>query len=89
MNICDGDIDNCWEAGMDLCDSEGDSCFGVMINAGWMQAFSGVKICLSNVMADKGDWLTRMKIPSEGKMFEHTTTSREYCNYGDEDFFKG
>merc|ERR1711963_1057002 len=66
MNICDGDIHSCWEAGMDLCDSEGDSCFGVMINAGWMQTFNGVKTCLSNVMVDKGDWLTRMKIPSEG-----------------------
>jgi len=64
MNICDGDIDSCWEAGMDLCDSEGDSCFGVMINAGWTQAFRGVKICLSDRMADKGDWNTRMKISS-------------------------
>ena len=55
---------------MDLCDSEGDSCFGVMINPGWTQAFNGVRFCLSNVMADKGDWDTRMK---EGKMFEHGT----------------
>merc|ERR1719510_822535 len=55
---------------MDLCDSEGASCFGVMINAGWTQAFSGVKICLSNVMADKGDWLTRMKISSAVEVCE-------------------
>merc|ERR1719336_2310845 len=64
---------------MDLCDSEGASCFGVMINAGWTQAFSGVKICLSNVMADKGDWLTRMKKPSEAAEFSHVN-SAQWCS---------
>lgn len=63
-DICDGGLYSCWEAGMNLCDSEGASCFGVMLHNGWTQASRGVKLCLSNVMVDKGDWLTRMKISS-------------------------
>merc|ERR1719210_3130829 len=81
MNICDGDIDSCWEAGMDLCDSAGDSCFGVMINAGWTQAFRGVRICLSDVMVDKGDWLTRMKISSAVEAADYeTVNTAQWCS---------
>jgi len=74
--ICNGNGYDCLKAGMELCDSAGDACFGVMIHPGWWtEKFKAVKLCTSARMSKKDDWLTRMK-PVESDLEGMTLSDR-------------
>lgn len=62
MNVCDGNLERCYLKGLELCDQQGDSCFGVMVHRGWTAGNRGFVLCKSKKLAPKHDgWLTKMK----------------------------
>jgi len=64
-SVVKNNYEPCWKAGMDLCNKDS-SCFGVMIHPKWTKSNRGVLLCMSDLMQRKGDWKTKMKIPSGG-----------------------
>lgn len=61
MNTCDGSLAVCWNAGFAKCNMEGDSCHGVMVHDSWTPRWKGFKLCRSDKMTPKGDWMVRLK----------------------------
>ena len=67
-DVCTGDEDNeefyqnCFQTGMDYCDTLGSDCTGVVIHrVSWSWQFKGYQICDASGKKTHSDWAGRFK----------------------------